>query len=148
MQSGKKLALDTDWVTATAMLLLFFMCLFFAVGNSWLLATGSFRVSPTPYAAFAFVTFLFWMAYRAPEKVVKIGAFVLAVGPIAKIVLWLFRATPETLRLNAVFERTFDMVVYLGACVYVINWFRCRFQWVSDVPSSGLASGSEKSIVE
>ena len=80
----------------------------------------------TPLVAAAYI----YLAVKVPDRRVKLFAVLVAIGPVSRMSLWLMRASSQTQIINAVFILWIDTAVYLGACIYVIYWFKTKVRYV------------------
>ena len=119
-QPKKHLALDTDWVSLMSAVLAFLIFLLLGTGMTWVTLSGRFRVSSATWWTPLFATFLLYVSAKAPDKVVRIGALILAIGPLSEIILWLCRASYQTKLINEVFVRWIDSVLYFAVCGYTL----------------------------
>lgn len=126
----KHLALDTDWMTALNVSFGLIFSSTAAVGLTWsLLHTTMKAVSPSwssPLVAALYI----YMGIRDSRWVFRVVVFTLALGPVSHVILWLFRASPETRVLNEVFIRCSWIGLCVVGFVYIIYWFSTKIKYV------------------
>jgi hypothetical protein len=125
-ESKRRLALDTDWGTALAAVWAFMLCAALGVGTSWTTMRGTFKVSPASWWTPLFAGLLIWMGISIRLKLWRLAAFVAALGPVSRMVLWSLRSPYDARLANEIFVRWIDSVLYFAACVYVVYWFRTK----------------------
>lgn len=129
-ESKKHLALDTDWTSAVLAVCAFFVFGFLGVGMIWLTSRGTLPVPKvgllTPLVAGLCIYFGVVLKARA----VKAACFIVAIGPVSRMLLWLLGASPGTQLTNAMFIRGLDIALYVGVCVYIVYWFKTKIRYV------------------
>jgi hypothetical protein len=126
----KRLALDTDWLTAAGMVALFLMSLCLGAGTIWITVRGTLTVSGVSWTTVLLAAAFLYFGFAVYERLFKIAAFLLASGPVSRIALSLLHASGETRRMNTIFTSWIDALVYLAVSVYVICWFRSKLTHV------------------
>jgi hypothetical protein len=122
----KHLALDTDWASAAGMASLFIICAMLVVGRALQLLRGDWSPDPLTWQTWVVLAMCVWCIVRVHERRVQIVCLVVAIGPASRILLWLANESVETQITNAAFTRTIGGLMYLGACVYVMWWFKSK----------------------
>lgn len=126
----KHLALDTDWLTALNVSFGLFFSILAVVGMTWsLLHTAIKAVAPSWSSPFL-AAFYLYLGVRDSNRILRGTLFVLAIGPLSHIALWLFRASTETRVLNEVFIRCSWIGLCVVGCVYAIHWFSTKIKYV------------------
>jgi len=126
----KHLALDTDWTSAASAVSIFVICALLGMATGWATLRGTFRaVSPSWWTPL-FAGWIIYCGITISDKLFKTAAFVFAIGPVSRLILWFLRASTETRSINEIFVRWIDTVLYLGVCVYVVFWFGSRIRHV------------------
>jgi hypothetical protein len=126
----RRLALDADWTTAAGAVLVFVMCAFLGVATSWMTLRGTFKAALPSWWTLLIAGGIIYCGITTSDKLFKTAAFVFAIGPASRMILWSLRASPETRWINEVFVRWIDTGVYFGICVYVVIWFGSRIRHV------------------
>jgi hypothetical protein len=130
-QAGeKKLALDTDWMTAVGMALLCLFCALFAGGITWTMLTGRWRVVPPSWALGLLIVYGLWLAVAARDQRLRLVFGVLVLGPVLRVVAWFLHASREAEVTIAIFDRWTDVILCVGACFYSIIWFKRRVRHI------------------
>lgn len=126
----KHLALDTDWTSAVAAVCGFFIFSFLSVGKIWMTLRGPLPVPKVGWLTPVVAGMYIYFGIGLKERLFKTACFVVAIGPVSRILLWLVRASPETQLVNAVFVTWIDIALYLGACTYIVYWFKTKVRHV------------------
>ena len=126
----KHLALDTDWLSALGAIWLFCLFAFFGAGTIWMLLRGTLKPTPVSWVTPLLAGTSIYFGIRIPEKLFKIAAFVFAIGPVSRIILWLVGASTDTWLINEIFIEWIFALWCLAACIYVIYWFRTKITHV------------------
>jgi hypothetical protein len=125
----KHLALDTDWRSAILAVWGFFIFAFFGVGITWMTLQARFDVTLVSWWTPLIAACLIYLGVHS-ETWLRVGALVLAIGPVSRIILWLARASHETQFINEEFVRWIDSALFFAGCVYVIYWFKTKIRHV------------------
>src|SRR5579872_2671228 len=126
----KHLALDTDWTSAGGAVVAFVMCGLLGVGTSWMTLQGTFKASSPVWWTPLFAGAIIYSGISISDKRFKVAAFVFAIGPLSRMILWSLRASTETRWINEFFVRWIDTALYFGVCVYVVFWFGSKIRHV------------------
>jgi hypothetical protein len=126
----KRLALDTDWLTALSALSGFLVCVLTGVALTWSTLRGSFKASAPSWSTPLLAAMLIYVALRDSGKPFKTAVLVYAIGPVSRTVLWLFRTSDETQFINEIFIRWIYVILCLAGCVYTIYWFKTKIRYV------------------
>ncbi len=120
----RRLAMNTDWVSAIGMVLLFALCAFFAGHGTWRLFHGEVHSVDTSWPIILAALFFLYIGIAARVKELKILFVLLALGPISKALLWKLKAPMDIQNMNSVFVGWIDVVVYVGVAAYILWWFK------------------------
>jgi hypothetical protein len=126
----KHLALDTDWTSAAGAVGLFVICAFLGAATSWGTLRGTFKAGSPSWSTPLFAGWIIYCGIKISDKLFKTAAFVFAIGPVSRVILWSLRASTETRWTNEIFVRWIDTVLYFGVCVYVVFWFGSKIRHV------------------
>jgi hypothetical protein len=129
-KSKKYLALDTDWTSAGGAVAAFVVCAFLGVATSWMTLLGTFKASSASWWTPLFAGWIIYFGVSISDKLFKTGAFVFAIGPLSRMILWSLRASTETRWINEIFVRWIDTALCFGVCVYVCFWFGSKIRHV------------------
>ncbi|HLW86954.1 MAG TPA: hypothetical protein VKR57_00600 [Terriglobales bacterium] len=125
-----QIALDTDWLTALNVSFGIFFGALAAIGLIWNLIHGPIKASHANWSSPLFVLGLIYLGARESNKGFKAVLYVLAVGPISRMVLWVLRASAQTYFFNEIFVRS----TWAGLCVigwlYAIYWLKTKIKRV------------------
>lgn len=123
----KRLALDTDWLTALNAVLGAIVCAAIGTGLAWSTLHGSVRPGRASWNTPIFAALLIYIAVKGESgKLFKTSVLVFAIGPISGTVLWIARASDQTLLANAVFVRWIYVMLCFACCIYTIYWFKTK----------------------
>lgn len=136
-----KLAINTDWVSASAMLFLFVISAFGGAHVIWRLFRGKVQSSPIFWPAIVAALFFVYIGITARVKELKILSLLLSVGPISRALLRLFKAPTDLQNMNSVFIGCVDVLIYFAAAVYVVIWFKRNTTWLGKEPTGSAAQG-------
>jgi hypothetical protein len=125
----KHLALDTDWPSATLAVCGFFLFAFLGVGMTWMTLRARFDVTPVSWLTPLVAASLMYLGAHS-ERWLRVGTFVLAIGPVSRIILWLARASHETQFINEEFVRWIESALFFAGSIYVIYWFKTKIRYV------------------
>jgi len=122
----KHLAFDTDWASALVAAGGLVILAFLGAGTIWMTLRGTLPVPKVGWSTPLLAAFIIYCAIVVPDKFLKTVCYVLAVGPISRMLLWVLRASPETQLMNAIFTRWIDSGLCLGICAYILFWFKAK----------------------
>jgi hypothetical protein len=126
----KQLALDTDWTSAAGAVGVFVICTLLGVVTTSVTLRGTFKAASPSWWTPLFAGWIIYCGITISDKLFKTAAFVFAVGPVSRMILWLLRASTETRWTNEIFVRWIDTVLCFGVCVYVVLWFGSKIKHV------------------
>jgi hypothetical protein len=126
----KHLALDTDWGAALGMASLFVVCSLLAVRDLSGIVRGTQPGLTITWQTFLVLALYIFYSCTAPDRRVRIACMVVAMGPISRILLHILRTPVDTQLANAAFLRVMNLMVFVGACVYVSWWFSSKIRYV------------------
>lgn len=129
-QPKRHLALDMDWISVVAAVYFFLVFLGLSTGMVWTTVHGRFRVSSPSWWTPLLAAFLLYVGARGPDKAVRIGSLIFAIGRFSRLLLWLCRASYEARLINEIFVRWIDTALYFGVCGYVIHWVKSKVKYV------------------
>jgi hypothetical protein len=129
-ESKKHLALDTDWGAALGMAGLFVVCALLAARDLFGIVRGTQPGLTITWQTFFVLALYIFYAYIAPDRRVRIACMVVAMGPISRVLLRILGAPVDTQLANAAFLRVINLMVFVGACVYVSWWFTSKVRYV------------------
>jgi len=126
----KRLALDTDWLTALNAISGFVFCVLIGVVLTWSTLRGSFKASAPSWSTPLFAALLIYVALRDIGKPFKTAVLVFDIGPVSRTVLWLFRASEQTQFINEIFVRLIYVILCFAGGAYTIYWFKKKIKHV------------------
>jgi len=126
----KHLALDTDWTSAGVAVAAFVMFGFLGAATSWMTLRGTFKALPPSWWTPLFAGGIIYFGISISDKLSKTAAFVFAIGPLSRMILWSLRASTETRWINEIFVRWIDTALYFAVCIYIVLWFGSKVRHV------------------
>jgi hypothetical protein len=126
----KHLSFDTDWTSAVVAVAAFVMFGFLGAATSWMTLRGTFKALPPSWWTPLFAGGIIYFGISISDKLSKTAAFVFAIGPLSRMILWSLRASTETRLINEIFVRWIDTALYFGVCAYVVLWFGSKIRHV------------------
>ena len=126
----RRMALDTDWLTALNVICAFVACGLIGTALMWTTLQGSVKVSHPSWATPLFAGLLIYVAVKDSGKVFRTAVLVFAIGPVSRIVLWLLRASIETQLINEIFVRWVYVLLSFAGCAYSVYWFKTKIRHV------------------
>ena len=120
------LALDTDWMTALFTAACFVLCLLISLATiRQVLIAAPVKVRVTWDTWFLFWGSA-WFAIQVKERTTKFGCISLSIVFGSRLVLMLVHASFQIQILNAEIMRVVELLVEIGICCYLANWFKQR----------------------
>jgi hypothetical protein len=129
-KSKKCLVLDTDWTSAVVAVAAFVMFSFLGVATSRMTLRGTFKALPPSWWTPLFAGGIIYFGISISDKLSKTAAFVFAIGPLSRMILWSLRASTETRWINEIFVRWIDTALYFAVCIYIVLWFGSKVRHV------------------
>ena len=124
------LALDTDWMSAVLMAFCFVLCLVISAATTRQVLIGaSVKVRVTWDTWFLFLGSA-WLAIQVRERITRFGCLLFSIVFGSRLVLTLVHASFQIQILNAEIMRVVELLVDVGICCYVANWFKQRIRRV------------------
>lgn len=124
------LALDTDWMTALFTGACFLLCLLISVATiRQVLISAPVKVRVTWDTWFLFLGSA-WFAIQVKERITRVGCILLSIVFGSRLVLMLVHASFQIQGLNAEIMRVVELLVEVGICYYLANWFKQRVRRV------------------
>jgi hypothetical protein len=126
----KHLALDTDWVSATAMVCLFLISAMLLAGNIWRADHGRVALERVSWDTWILLGICAWFFVLAKQRDVRYATGLLALSPVSRVILWAVHASVETQLVNAAFLSVINVILFAGVCGYVVWWFGSKVRHV------------------
>jgi|SRR5579864_1593752 len=124
------LALDTDWMTALFTGACFVLCLLVSVATTRQVLTAA----PVKTGVTWDTWFLFlgsaWLAIQVKERIMRSGCIFWSIVFGSRLVLVLAHGSFRLQILNAEIMRVVELLVDIGICCSLANWFRQRIRRV------------------
>jgi phosphatidylserine synthase len=124
------LVLNTDWLTAVFMALCLAFCLLAVGATTRRVFIGlPVKVQVKWDTWFLFLGFT-WLALQVKERIARFGCILLSIAFGSRLVLVLVHASLQIQTLNAQIMKVVGILVDVGICCYVANWFKQRIRRV------------------
>jgi len=133
-------ALDTDWMTATLLVLFFLFCALVSVVTAWGILTGTpVKLSNPARVTWQTVLLLgacVWFGFQVRGRIERFVLVLVGLGPASHILLAIMHASIEMRAKNAEVMRVVSLVLYVGGLFYIANWFKLRIKRVEELPKA------------
>lgn len=129
-ESKSGLRLDTDWISGVGMLFLLIVGAILASVRFIQILHRSWPLESIHWQTWFCVGVGTVLLITVRERVFKLGLLLLLIGPVCRILLGVFKATPEIRLTSAPFLTVISLLLYAGVTIYVIWWFRSKISHV------------------
>jgi hypothetical protein len=116
--------MNTDWVNASGMLLLFAICVFLSSHGIWRLLHGRIHSLNTSWINIFAALFLVYVGLGTKLKELKIPCLLLAFGPLSRALLRTLKAPVDFQIMNSIFVGWIDVAISIAVACYVVSWFK------------------------
>jgi hypothetical protein len=123
IQPKGHLALDMGWRTAALCAFFFGFCLLATGAGVWRVLTGAPVGLRITWQTVFLLLASAWFAFKIQARTARFALGLLAISSGSRIMFAVAKASVQTQILNAEIMRAVDLVIMVGFCAYIANWF-------------------------